>query len=254
MAPTARCIYCSNTFLPAQGEGDHVIPSQLGEFRDDSRFRGLCRACNSVIGRAEQQMVQSGPEGFFRQIISPRSKRLNWRGIGRPRGEMGAPPPTYIVNMNDDLRLVEPTSDPQIVNAVDHIMVRDNSGNRTHVRLYPGIRGEQVRKQLEQLGIGELKEARLHCSDDNWPEYMSLLKNLWPDFKVEEGDATPAGLHPQIPGTVHFVVNVHYFQAVAKIAFHYFLSHSRRGFKGDEEHFTSIRNFIINGGSSPPRQ
>lgn len=251
MSAAVQCIYCGNTFDPTRGEGDHIIPSQFGEFRDDCRFRRVCPDCNSKIGRTEQQMVQSGPEGFFRQIIKPRSKRLNKRGIGRARGAMGAPPPQHMVDMGDHLALVEPLSEnPQDVSPVDHILVRDAADKEAHIRLFPGIRAEQVRKTLENAGLGEMKEARLHCGDEHWAEYTSLLKELWPESKVEEGDPTPAGVHPETPGTIKFVVNAHYFQAVAKIAFHYFLSHSRRGFRGDEPHFAAIRDFIINGGNS----
>jgi hypothetical protein len=196
-------------------------------------------------------MVQSGPEGFFRQIIKPKSKRLNKRGMGRPRGAMGAPPPQHMVDMGDHLALVEPTpANPQDVNPVDHILVRDRDDRETHVRLYPGIRADQVRKALEKPGIGEMKEARLHCGEEHWAEYTSLLKEVWPKSKLEEGDPAPAGVHPDTPGTIKFVVNAYYFQAVAKIAFHYFLSHSQRGFRGGETHFASIRDFIINGGNS----
>ncbi len=57
-----RCIYCPKEFDPSRGEGDHILPAALGEFRGDVRFRGQCPSCNNVIGRFEQQVVQSGPE------------------------------------------------------------------------------------------------------------------------------------------------------------------------------------------------
>lgn len=195
-------------------------------------------------------MVQSGPEGFFRQIIKPRSKRLNKRGIGRPRGAMGAPPPQHMVDMGDHLALVEPHScNPQDVSPVNHIFVRDTAGKETHIRLYPGIRDDQVRKALENAGLCEMKDASLHCSPEHWSEHRSLLQKLWPNARFEERDPTPVGVHPETPGKIKFVVNTHYFQAVAKIAFHYFLRHSRRGFTGAEPYFAAIRDYIANGGN-----
>ena len=250
-ASTESCIYCRSTIDPTRGEGDHIIPAQLGEFRGDLRFRRVCPCCNSKIGRAEQQMVQSGPEGFFRQIIKPKSKRLNKRGIGRPRGAMGAPPPQHMVDMGDHLALVEPMQDnPQDVTPVDHILVRDAKENEAHVRLFPGIRADQVRKVLADARVGEMKEARLHCGEEHWAEYTDLLKDLWPNSKLEEGEPTPAGVYPETPGTITFAVNESYFQAIAKIGFHYFLAHSRRGFRGDEKAFAAIRQFITDGGNS----
>lgn len=251
MSSLIQCIYCGSTFDSARGAGDHIIPSHLGEFRDDCRFRRMCPGCNSKIGRCEQQMVQSGPEGFFRQIVRPRSKRLNKRGIGPARGAMGAPPPKHMVDMGDHLALVKPVpNSPKDMSPTDHILVRDVSGNETHVRLFPGIRSDQIRKALENAGVGEMKKARLHCGEEQWPEYTSLMKEMWPTSSFEEGDPTPVGVRPDTPCTIQFVVNDRYFQAVAKIGFHYFLSHSRRGFKGDEPCFADIRRFIMDGGNS----
>jgi len=196
-------------------------------------------------------MVQSGPVGFFRQIIKPKSKRLNKRGIGRARGAMGAPPPQYMMDMGDHLALVEPMPDnPQDVAPVDHILVRDVTDKEAHVRLFPGIRADQVRKALVDASVGDMKEARLHCGEEHWAEYTELLKLIWPKSKLEEGEPTPAGVHPETPGTIKFVVNASYFQAIAKIGFHYYLMHSRRGHRGDEDCFADIRKFIINGGDS----
>lgn len=249
MASTVRCIYCPNTFDPTRGEGDHIIPALLGEFRNDVRFRRICPSCNAKIGRAEQQMVQSGPEGLFRQIIKPKSKRLNKRGIGRARGAMGAPPPQHTVDMGDHHALVDPMPDnPMNVTPSDHILVRDVNGKEAHVRLFPGIRAEQVRKKLANSSIGEMKNAHLHCGEQHWAEYTALLSELWPQSKFEEREPTPAGVHPEKPGTAQFVVNTSYFQGIAKIGFHYFLVHSHRGFRGDEPSFAAIRKFISDGG------
>jgi len=46
-------------------------------------------------------------------------------------------------------------------------------------------------------------------------------------------------------------VNDHYFRAVAKIAFHYYLTHSLRA-QGDEAGFDGLRNFILRGGDIAP--
>jgi len=251
MSSGETCIYCGSCFDPNRGEGDHIIPAQLGEFRNDTRFRRVCPGCNSRIGQAEQQMVQSGPEGFFRRIVKPKSKRLGKRGIGRPRGAMGAPPPEHMIDMGDHHALVEPSDDnPQNVSPVDHIFVRDKDGKEARVRLYPSMRADQIRSALAGAGVSEMKEARLHCGDENWAKYTGLLQEVWPKSKLEEGEPTPAGVHPAVPGAVKFVVNTAYFRSLAKMAFHYYLAHSSRGHRGDGSCFRDIRDFILNGGDS----
>jgi len=47
--------------------------------------------------------------------------------------------------------------------------------------------------------------------------------------------------------TTEYEVTDKYFRAIAKIGFHDVLKHFRH-FRGDEEIFTGIRNFIMNGG------
>ena len=79
MSYDEKCIYCSNSFDPYNGEGDHIIPFCLGEFKNYVCFRRMCPDCNRKVGKYEQQIVQSGPEGFFRLIIKAKSKRSKRR-------------------------------------------------------------------------------------------------------------------------------------------------------------------------------
>lgn len=195
-------------------------------------------------------MVQCGPEGIFRQVIKPKSKRLNKRGIGRPRGAMGAPPPKHLVDMGDHWALVEPVlGNPKEVALIDHVLVWDAMGKETHIRLFSGIRPDQIRQACRDAGLEKMKEARLHCSEDNWAEFTGLLCDLWPTAKFERGASTPAGVDCDMSVKIELVVNISYFQAIAKIGFHYFLTHSGRGFRGDEPHFEAIRRFITEGGN-----
>jgi hypothetical protein len=246
----AICIYCSGTFDPTRGEGDHIIPSSLGEFENDVRFRGACPRCNGIVGQAEQQLVQCGREAFLRQIVKPKSRRAEKRGPGQMRGAMKAPAPQFTIDLGDHLALVEPSpDDPRDVYPVDQVIVADEAGHTEPVRLFPGMRLEQLRSRLSRMSIGEAKTARLRCDDDHYDEYVQLLKSLWPKSDYEPGPITEAGVY-KVPGRAKFVVNVHYFRALAKIAFHYYLAHSNRGHRGDEPCFEGIRNFIMDGGNS----
>ena len=64
------CIYCSKSFDPTKGQGDHIIPAQLGEFRDDVRFRGICRECNTHMGDQSSNSSNVDPNGFIATLSS----------------------------------------------------------------------------------------------------------------------------------------------------------------------------------------
>ncbi len=245
-----KCIYCSSTFDPSLGEGDHILPAALGEFKDDVRFRRVCSLCNSRVGAFEQQVVQSGPEGFFRLIVQPRSKRLRRRPCGGQRGALGACAPKLQFQWDGWAISAGPSSDdPLGVSPFDQIIVRDRQGQEHSIRLFPKMRKEQLQKQVAQLGINEMKEVRCFSSNESTlNDYSDLLKAIWPDLRMEAPDKSRID-----PGVykvaIHreFRVKEPYFQALAKIAFHYYLAHSQRGYRGDEPAFADVRDFIMNG-------
>jgi hypothetical protein len=66
-------------------------------------------------------------------------------------------------------------------------------------------------------------------------------------MRLDELPPTEAGMH-RAQGRIIFTVNDHYFRALVKIAFHYYLTRTRRGMRGDEPAFMVLRRFIIDGG------
>jgi hypothetical protein len=51
----------------------------------------------------------------------------------------------------------------------------------------------------------------------------------------------------QVRGRTEFVFSCDAFRGLAKIAFHYYLVHNKRGYRGDEAEFHAIRDYIQNG-------
>jgi hypothetical protein len=242
------CIYCSSRFDSSKGEGDHIIPAQLGEFRDDVRFRRICPKCNSRIGQSEQQFLRCSPEAFFRRIVAPALPRRRKRGRSWGRGAHGAPPPKFTMRSDDHTQIVEPMIDrPQNMGPVDHVAVRCKDGNDYHFRLFTGMRPEQLRDRVARAGIADFETARFHCDQANSEEYAALVQAAWPQKRLRVLAPTEPGVH-KAEGRITFRFGDHYFRAIAKIAFHYYLVHSRRGTRGDEPEFASIRRFILEGG------
>ena len=244
----ANCIYCGKAVDCSKGEGDHVIPEAFGEFRGDVRFRRICRVCHATIDKSVEQLVRCGPESMLRDFVGLTSKRSRRRGKGRSKGAQGAPAPERTVDTGDHFQLVDRTTTPGDVEPVDHIVVRDKNGDDHRIRLFDGMRLEQLKERLATRVKVPIEDARLHCGDQDFSKYLDLMRGVWPNLKVQELPATEAGTH-RVLGRVYFSVTERYFQAIAKIAFHYLLIHTRRGFSGTEPGFGYIREFIVNGGA-----
>ena len=248
MACGETCIYCGTCIDPAQGTGDHIIPVQLGEFRNDVRFRRICRACNTKIGASEQQFLRCGPESFFRDLVKPNVPAKRQRGRSQAKGAMGAPGPEFTFVNGDHHQVVRPSPDnPRNAFAVDQVVVRDDQGRERFFPLHPGMHLDQLRERLKKAGIVRITNAWLHCDQDRWGEYEKLLHGIYPNTRLQRLDPTEAGVHPG-DLSIKLTVNDHYFRALAKIGFHYYLAHSRRPYRGDEDCFAPIRAFIMNGG------
>lgn len=106
MARLEKCIYCGTSFDSTRGEGDHIFPVQLGEFRNDIRFRRICTSCNNRIGKSEQQFLLCGPESFFRGLVNPKVPKRRQRGRSQGKAAMGVPGPLSTIDHGDHRELV----------------------------------------------------------------------------------------------------------------------------------------------------
>lgn len=156
------------------------------------------------------------------------------------------PSPKVVIRMGGHSQIVD-TEGPDTAIPVDQLVVRAKDGTDQHFRLFPGMRPEQLRERVAKRGIADFDSARVHCHDGNWEEYQALAAGAWPKMRMTEEPATEAGVH-EVEARTTFRVSDHYFRVIAKIAFHYYLVHARRGFRGDEPEFEPLRRFILEGG------
>ncbi len=108
-----------------------------------------------------------------------------------------------------------------------------------------------LRRKLPTSGGKPTTGIWLHCDDNQFDHYCSLIREVCPEWKIERGTDTPSGKH-RVRGRAALTVNDHYFRALAKIGFHYCLAHTQRGFKGNEAFFRPLRSFIMDGGKHEP--
>lgn len=244
----STCIYCGRLFNPMIGEGDHVLPHGFGDFDGAIIFRGACPRCNGDLSPLEEELLRTAPEAVLRRFVGAatnrRGKPIGWKAAS------GVRPPRFVIRHGDHEELVE--GDSTVggqVRPVDHLTVVLKNGRNWHIRLFPTMSAEALRRKLEQMKITEAETARIHWhSDDaNAETYKALLSEVWPEMRCEELESTEAGIH-RVPISIECRFTMRYYRAIAKIAFHYFLANSRCGFTGHEERFAPIRTFIMNGG------
>ncbi len=240
------CIYCGRFFNPSRGKGDHILPGALfGEFVGDVRFRGCCPKCNNSFSPLEQILAQATPLGYLRQIVNP-PRRGRQSGL-RQRGAKGSRAPLYIAWADDHGELVEPLSDPQNVQPVDRLTIRDADSSEHYVRLYPGMTADKLRSDLQKCESKKHTQVFCSCDARNTAIFKELLQKVFPECRWEDRPDTEVGTK-RVRGRTIFEFSTDAFRGLAKIAFHYYLAHNQRGYQGNEPEFNSIRQYIKSGG------
>jgi hypothetical protein len=184
--------------------------------------------------------------------VKPNLGRRKHRGGLRQRGALGATAPKFTAMFGTTTVLASPSSDnPLDMDPVDQVVIVDKGGKEYQIRLFPGMSAQSLRTEIEHLGIGDLKDAWFQGDPNAMDQYKALLAEVYPAARItEEGQIQP-GDYP-VPARIEFQITNAYFQAVAKIAFHYYLVRNRRGLRGNESAFAELRNFIRNGGDVRP--
>jgi hypothetical protein len=162
------------------------------------------------------------------------------------------PPPTFTVTHDDHQELVRPSEqNPEDVTPIDQLVIVDAEKGEFHLELSPQMTTAQLRKRIEQSGYKPSERTFLHADDATWPHYVAMMRELWPNVSIEERSGRDCGMH-RIAGLASFRFHTDYYRAIAKIGFHYYLLHTRRGIQGTEPEFAVIRDFIRNGGDHKP--
>ncbi len=250
MAQLIPCIYCSCPFDPSQGEGDHVIPARLGEFRNGLKFRGLCQRCNNIIGKSEEQLLRCGPERLYRDVVIPATARSRGKRSSWSTGANGMPPPRLFINTPHGKVMGHIGSDLKHPEIIDQLSICTEDGQEYFIKIFPKMPAEElkrkVRKIVELHGASGRIDVRCTCNKEKLDTYQKLINEVFLDSENKSLPLEP-GEHP-VEGRIDFKFSDHYFRALAKIAFHYYLATFKR-VNGSEAEFGPIRNFIINGGN-----
>ncbi len=245
------CIYCSKEVDTSKGAGDHIIPAVLGEFNNAAAFRKICGECNNELGKSEEEMLRCSPIRLFRDLVVPstsrsRGKKPAWSGA------RGLPPPEIVVKTDYGKVLAYPIEDFLTLTNPDQLIIEDNKGELCPILLYPKMSAESLKKKVRSVvtEIDKNTPTQILCRVPNTEHYTKIIKEVWPNTKIELVSTEEAGYHERKAEISTFATD-RYFRAIAKIAFHYYLTCSLRA-RGNEDGFALLREFILHGGDEKP--
>jgi len=159
------------------------------------------------------------------------------------------PPPKILVKTPHGVLLARQGADPMSPEIVDQIVVTDEAGHEYPIPLYQAITAQALKGQVGDLvHQHEIKgtiSIRWNCGEERLEECQRLIKQNWPN--AEKKSLPPLEAAHTLDGRIEFRFSDHYFRALAKIAFHYYLATCNR-VTGQEPVFAPIRSFIRSGG------
>lgn len=133
----------------------------------------------------------------------------------------------------------------------DQLILQFENEETEHIELHQGMKAPKLRERVIRLAKDRSYTMRFNIDEKRTPHWLPIIEEAWPGVRIQQTDPIEAGIH-RVPVRHRFEVNEHTFRALAKIGFHYFLSHTRRGLVGSEPCFAEIREFIRHGGDWRP--
>jgi hypothetical protein len=237
-----KCIYCPRTDFTLE----HHLPRCLGNFKGSVQLGDtICSKCNGIFGKLDEQLCRSGPEAIFRRYLGIQGRKGHNVANSFYRGGSGGGPLDMVgINQSTgektELELLGPGQALELRRV--KLVAEDNSEHI--IRISDGMTPTEFRQKFDALGIKRFKHAFISAAGEEIPWVESLFENLTIEGKGEW--VQPEGPIIYGPSEIKVTVTSKYFRDIAKIAFHYFLTKFPR-FRGDEEFFSEIRNFIKHG-------
>lgn len=250
MATEGSCIYCQRSDIEFCRA--HVLPRGLGNFQDQPTLvEKVCAKCDSIIGQYEDQFIHCGIAAFMRPRLGLRGRSAFRRGhVGQDSIELKTTDPISGYEI-----LVEPTEEVQPAHemhqckALPQLVLEDSEGKTSIVKLFHDdglkeISASTLKEDVKKTGLnGRLRITAFGLTQEQEEYIFSLLK-------VEETEVSGKKGEPQVipvKSQAQVTCDKRYFQAVAKIAFHYYLISEDCLHDGYEDKFEPIRRFILNG-------
>lgn len=228
----------------------------MGAFENQLTLKNrVCQECDTEIGKCEGQLIKCGIEAILRMqagIVgrsgknSPSPFQQRSYGYGPIKVEMEFPYTGWKV-------LVEPREDGLTAEPLPQIVMIGSNGycGQILIKEAKSLTADTLKLEIAKLGEHDWRKVWAVELDDSDVDHIFGLLDQMGILGSEE---CLTNIKP-LDGTIKTkasgvaVYGREYFRAIAKIAFHYFLLHSRL-FDGSEAEFEPIRQFIRYGEGS----
>jgi hypothetical protein len=240
-----KCIYCGST---GPFSKEHALPYSLGQFKGfPELINTVCAECNNKNKLNEEQFLHCGPEAFIKKLLGIKGRKKHKKVNIFERGSAGAQPIDFIgYDAKLDINILfEFNPGQQTIKEVNkQIVFINKKGECFPLRVHDRIESNmQFLKYIKENVPKGSYDARFF-GDDEFLQCMKILTSgLGKNFSISGPSPKTTVKNPK---TVYRVTDL-YFRAIAKIAFHYFLT-VVDFYHGDEDIFKPIRDFIMNGG------
>lgn len=249
MNSETKCVYC-DAVNPKWAKA-HVVPRLMGTFKNQpTLFERVCADCDKEIGKCEALLAKCTIEAVLLKHIGIVGRHRDKSSSPFRRGHSGSPPiriTTILPGYENEAR-VEPIGDSKNVDILPQLILIDAQGNREELAINNPdcISLPEWRLLVQKCLDGSVKDLEAIGLSN---EQFILIKHVFHEIGITFDPADDAKISPfqaqvLVKGCVTY--DKRYFRAIAKIAFHYFLLHSKV-FDGSEAEFGTICRFIRYG-------
>jgi hypothetical protein len=249
-----RCIYTQPSGLCAGTSpltDEHVLPRGFGNFNGFIELSNKLCHCNSdPLGKLDEVLLHSSPEALVRMAhgVSGRKNHrakdlFHERSHGRPPIELEALLP------NDDSPTRLEVTELGIAQPRRELVFESDQDQRVVPIPHSVATVDALNEHLGRYGVlaRAWPRIRVNCSVDD-VEFIAMIEQRFGDIKSEQGEPDRTGYPSVVQASALFKFPPEYFRAIAKIAFHFFLSCFSPPFSGLEPAFDDIKRLIYQGG------
>jgi hypothetical protein len=254
MSKLEVCIYCGRSdkkFCKA-----HILPLSFGPFENQpTLLNKVCAECDTEIGKSEDQFTHNGLAAFLRPQIglAEDERRSPFRRRFAGQGPIDAK--IKYLGTNDVLIEPDGVGDNNLppANPIPQLHFIYANGTKKCIRINPEsftsadvlqIIGEKIPTQIATFGVTNEEYEHICDAFNQAGRTLSGKQEIRPPTDKPVLPVLAAGI---------LRCDKRYFQAIAKIAFHYYLGVKLGNcyLNGSEDVFNPVRRFIRYGEGDP---
>lgn len=244
---------CGGSSTPSD---EHFLQRGFGKFRGNTKLKDrVCTDCNNHLSGIDEVLLRSSPPALMRVAHDIRGREehrstdlFHARSHGHPPIELEALLP------NDDSStrlevlgggLAQPRRE----------LIFESGGEPIIVPIPHSVTTvDALNKHLEKYGVlgRTWPRIQVNCPADD-SDFIAIIEERYGKISSDHAEPNWTGYPANVRTTTLFKLSAEYYRAIAKIAFHFFLSCFSPPLSGLECGFDDLKRFIYRGEGQPER-